>query len=84
MDLTPRASDPSAPAAPLAARVAKRRKWLSLALLAAVVVAGGVVVTMFLTNALDYYCNVDEVGPAGAAGVKSNCELDRQIRIQGR
>jgi cytochrome c-type biogenesis protein CcmE len=41
-----------------------------------VLVAGGVIVTKFLTEAVDYYCNVDEVGRAG-------CEEDRRVRIQG-
>ena len=40
-------------------------------------VLGGVVVTKFLTSAIDYYCNVDEVG------VRSGCNGDRRIRIQG-
>ena len=42
-----------------------------------VLVAGGVVVTKFLTSAIDFYCNVDEVGH------KSGCEAGRRLRIQG-
>jgi cytochrome c-type biogenesis protein CcmE len=42
-----------------------------------VVVAGGVIVTQFLTSAVDYYCNVDEVG------VRDGCDEDRRIRLQG-
>ena len=42
-----------------------------------VLVAGGVVVAKFLTSAIDYYCNVDEVG------VRSGCNGERRIRIQG-
>jgi cytochrome c-type biogenesis protein CcmE len=40
-------------------------------------VAGGVIVTKFLTSAVDYYCNVDEVG------VREGCDPDRRIRLQG-
>ncbi len=39
--------------------------------------AGGVVVTKFLTSAIDYYCNVDEVGS------RAGCEGDRRLRVQG-
>ncbi len=46
-------------------------------MLALVLVAGVVVVTQFLGNALDYYCNVDEVG------VKKDCSGDRSLRVQG-
>jgi cytochrome c-type biogenesis protein CcmE len=42
-----------------------------------VLVAGGVIVTQFLTSAVDYYCNVDEVG------TKSGCGADRRLRVQG-
>ncbi len=42
-----------------------------------VVVAGGVIVVQFLTSAVDYYCNVDEVG------VRDGCDADRRLRIQG-
>jgi cytochrome c-type biogenesis protein CcmE len=45
--------------------------------LAGVLVAGGVIVTQFLRSAVDYYCNVDEVG------VRSGCDVDRRLRIQG-
>ena len=45
--------------------------------LALVVVAGGVIVVQFLTSAVDYYCNVDEVG------VRDGCDADRRLRIQG-
>jgi len=53
------------------------RRWVSLGVLAAVIVAGGVVVTQFLSPAIDYYCNVDEVG------VRDGCEADRRLRVQG-
>ena len=39
--------------------------------------SGGVVLTKFLTSAIDYYCNVDEIG------TKSGCEPGRRLRIQG-
>ena len=50
---------------------------MAIALLVAVLVIGGVVVTKFLTSAIDFYCNVDEIGH------KSGCEADRRLRIQG-
>ncbi len=34
-------------------------------------------VSKFLTSAIDFYCNVDEVGQ------KSGCETGRRLRIQG-
>jgi cytochrome c-type biogenesis protein CcmE len=71
MDLSPRT--PVAPAGP----VRKRRNWLPLLVLGLVVVAGGVIVTQFLTQAVDYYCNVDEVGE------RDGCDEDRRIRLQG-
>ena len=72
MDLSPRQTTATAPApAP------RRRNWRAFVLLALVLVAGGVVVTKFLTSAIDYYCNVDEVGH------KSGCEAGRRLRIQG-
>jgi cytochrome c-type biogenesis protein CcmE len=42
-----------------------------------VLVAGGVIVTQFLTSAVDYYCNVDEIGE------RSGCDADRRLRVQG-
>jgi len=69
-DLSPRS-----PAEALSRR--PRRKWLPLAVLGLVLVAGGVIVTQFLRSAVDYYCNVDEVGS------RSGCEADRRLRIQG-
>jgi cytochrome c-type biogenesis protein CcmE len=72
VDLSPRvASTPPAP------RLRDRRKWVSIVLLVAVLAAGGLVLTKFLTSSLDYYCNVDEVGH------KSGCEAGRRLRIQG-
>ena len=45
--------------------------------LAVVLIAGGVIVTQFLRSAVDYYCNVDEIG------LRSGCDEDRRLRIQG-
>jgi cytochrome c-type biogenesis protein CcmE len=61
---------------PTAAR-GKKKPWFAYGVLVLVLVAGGVFVAKFLTNALDYYCNVDEVG------VKDGCDVGRNIRIQG-
>jgi cytochrome c-type biogenesis protein CcmE len=71
IDLTPR-SDPGAPAPRRA-----RRRWGPIVVLALVLVAGGVIVTQFLRSAVDYYCNVDEIGH------RSGCEAGRRLRIQG-
>jgi cytochrome c-type biogenesis protein CcmE len=54
-----------------------RRRWGAVAVLVLVVAAGGVLISQFLGNSLDYYCNVDEVG------VKDNCSGDRSLRVQG-
>jgi cytochrome c-type biogenesis protein CcmE len=71
LDLSPRApaSSPSPPRS--------RRRWLPLVVLAIVLVAGGVIVTQFLRSAVDYYCNVDEIG------VREGCESGRRLRVQG-
>ena len=71
MDLSPRAP------VEFAAPVRKRRNWLAMLVLGLVVVAGGVILTQFLTQAVDYYCNVDEVGQ------RSGCNEERRIRLQG-
>jgi cytochrome c-type biogenesis protein CcmE len=71
MDLTPRTTPGSD------APVGRRRNWLAIAVVVLVIVAGGVIVTKFLTSAVDYYCNVDEIG------VRDGCEADRRIRLQG-
>ena len=72
MDLTPRG-----PADPAASAPRPKRRWLPMVVLALVLVAGGVIVTQFLTSAVDYYCNVDEIG------VRDGCDSDRRIRLQG-
>ncbi|MGB0114838.1 MAG: cytochrome c maturation protein CcmE [Ilumatobacteraceae bacterium] len=72
MDLSPRHRvDPAAPVR------ARRRNWMPILVLGLVVVAGGFVVTKLLNDAVDYYCNVDEVG------VRDGCDADRRIRLQG-
>jgi len=50
---------------------------MPIVVLTLVLVAGGVIVTQFLTSAVDYYCNVDEVG------TRDGCSADRRIRLQG-
>ena len=56
MDLTPRpAGDAPAPSR-------SHRRWMPIAVLVLVLIAGGVLVAQFLSSAVDYYCNVDEVG----------------------
>jgi cytochrome c-type biogenesis protein CcmE len=70
LDLSPRE------VVPTAAR-GKKKPYLAYVVLGLVVVAGGVFVTKFLTNAIDYYCNVDEIS------VKDGCDAGRTIRIQG-
>lgn len=70
MDLSPREVVATAPRG-------RRKPWFAYAVLAVVLLVGGVVVAKFLTSALDYYCNVDEVG------VKDGCDEGRNIRIQG-
>ena len=71
MDLSPREGlDPKVTAS-------RGKRWPALAVLGLVVVGGGLVVTKFLTSAIDYYCNVDELG------VKDGCEAGRRLRVQG-
>jgi len=67
-DLTPRPTETP--------RRSKRRV-LPMVVLTLAVVAGGVVITQALSTAVDYYCNVDEVG------VRSGCDTGRRLRIQG-
>lgn len=69
LDLSPRVSSLSASR--------RRRPWGAIVVLALVVVAGFVVITKFLTSAVDYYCNVDEIGH------KDGCEEGRRLRVQG-
>ena len=71
MDLTPRTGGDAPAAAP------RKRRWMPMVIVALALVAGGVVVTQFLTSAIDYYCNVDEIG------VREGCDGERRIRVQG-
>ena len=71
-DLSPR-TGPDTPPVPARAK----RKLMPIVVLAAVLVAGGVIVTQFLRSAVDYYCNVDEVG------TRSGCDIGRRLRVQG-
>jgi len=70
-DLAPRAPAPTGRSRSI------KRKWAPIALLVVVVALGGVMVTKFLTSAVDYYCNVDEIGH------KKGCEAGRKLRVQG-
>lgn len=70
-DLSPR-TRPDGAATPR-----RRRNWLPIVVIGAVLIAGGVIVTQFLRSAIDYYCNVDEIGQ------RSGCDPDRRLRIQG-
>jgi cytochrome c-type biogenesis protein CcmE len=72
VDLSPR-TDEAAPPPPR--RAGKR--WPAIAVLVLVLAGGVVIVTQFLSSAIDYYCNVDEVG------AKDGCEAGRRLRIQG-
>lgn len=73
MDLSPRTSSNDSPVA------TSRRKssFVSIGVIALVLIGGAVIVSRFLTSAIDYYCNVDEVG------VRDGCESGRQLRVQG-
>lgn len=71
-DLTPRTGPTDS-----AAVARRRRRWLPMVVLGLVLVSGGVIVTQFLRSAVDYYCNVDEIGE------RSGCTGDRRMRIQG-
>jgi cytochrome c-type biogenesis protein CcmE len=67
MDLTPRPEAVSP----------KRRRWMPIIVLSLVGIGGVIVVTQFLSSAIDYYCNVDEVG------VRSGCDTANRLRVQG-
>jgi cytochrome c-type biogenesis protein CcmE len=74
VDLSPRTlSDIEAPSAP----PQRKRPWAAMIVLALVLIAGTVAVTKFLSSAIDYYCNVNEIG------TKSGCTIGRELRIQG-
>ncbi len=71
IDLTPRNDTGGPPPGK------RRRRWAPLVVLALVLVAGGVIVTQFLRSAVDYYCNVDEIGH------RNGCEAGQRLRVQG-
>ena len=68
MDLTPRST-------PEPRSTSRRILPILVAVLATV--SGLVIVVMFLTSSIDYYCNVDEVG------VRDGCDDTRRVRVQG-
>jgi len=71
LDLSPR------PVEPQAGGRTGRRRWVPIAMLVAVLGAGGVLVAQFLRSAVDYYCNVDEIGG------RNGCDAGRRLRVQG-
>lgn len=73
MDLTPRTSPDNAPVAPRS----RKSRFAPVAIIAIVLIGGAVIVARFLTSAVDYYCNVDEIGR------RPGCEAGRQLRVQG-
>ena len=68
MDLTPRPT-PDAPR--------NKRRLLPAVIAGIAAVAGIVIVALFLTSSIDYYCNVDEIG------VREGCDGSRRLRVQG-
>ncbi|MFK8023718.1 MAG: cytochrome c maturation protein CcmE [Ilumatobacter sp.] len=72
MDLSPRSEPAGGDAA-----VAKKRNVVPILALVGVLIAGGVIITQFLNSAVDYFCNVDEVG------IVDGCDVERRIRLQG-
>ncbi len=71
-DLTPRTGQDD-----LTVPAPRRRRVVPMIVLGLVLVAGGIIVTQFLRSAVDYYCNVDEIGS------RSGCDADRRLRLQG-
>src|SRR6187431_257760 len=71
VDLSPREVETAPP------RRTRSTRWPAIIVLVLVFLAGGIVLTRFLTSSIDYYCNVDEVGS------KSGCEAGRRLRVQG-
>lgn len=71
LDLTPR--PPLAPAR----STTRGKRWVSIGLLIAVVAAGGVIVGKFLTDAIDYFCTIDELD------VRDGCSTGGRLRVMG-
>jgi cytochrome c-type biogenesis protein CcmE len=72
MDLSPRTT-----ADGTAVGRKRKRNVFPIIVLALVLVAGGFIVTQFLSSAVDYFCNVDEVD------VRDGCDSDSRLRLQG-
>jgi len=72
VDLTPRTATEPGAQPPV-----RKRRWLPIVIVVGALLGGGVIVTQFLTSAIDYYCNVDEIG------VRPGCEGERRMRVQG-
>jgi len=78
MDLSPRPPDqPDETSHGSSSGARARRRWLPVIVLSLLGVGGIVIVTQFLTSAIDYYCNVDEIG------VREGCETTSRLRVQG-
>jgi cytochrome c-type biogenesis protein CcmE len=77
VDLTPRTSTGEPTAEPARRSGRRRRRVIPVLVLTVVVALGGFMVTRFLASAIDYYCNVDEIG------VRPGCDDERRLRIQG-
>src|SRR3546814_330016 len=73
LDLSPRTPAPTGPRR----TISPRRQRVSIGVPAVVLGAGVVIVTQFLRSAVDYYCNVDEIG------VRDGCDAGRRLRVQG-
>jgi cytochrome c-type biogenesis protein CcmE len=71
LELAPRSYPPVAP------RPRRGRKWPAIAVLVVIVAGMGLIVTKFLTSAVDYFCNVDELN------VRDGCDAERRLRVQG-
>jgi cytochrome c-type biogenesis protein CcmE len=71
VDLSPRDVPAAAPVR------ARGKRWPAVLVLLLVLGGGAVVLTKFLGSAIDYYCNVDEIG------AKDGCEAGRRLRVQG-
>lgn len=79
MDLTPRtaADAPNAPESARGTARRRRRRVFPAVVLVVAIAAGGFTVTRFMASAIDYYCNVDEIGS------RDGCDDERRLRIQG-